>query len=287
MKSMSKLNQLTLISDEMGQDIERVISAIIKFGIKSVEVRQVWGKNIVLFTNDELHKLKKIVNDNGMGFSMISGPFAKCILPNSKGATKKNSFNRNSNYNLGFFDRLIEISDILETPNIRIFNFFKAGSKINQENWNLMLSILRPYVEQAEKLGKTLMLENEHVCFADTIERTARFFKEMNNKAIKLNLDPGNFFSAGEPVKPESYETFYENNWVGHMHIKDSKFRIPLVGSKFGVVGKGKIDYLSLIKQAINHGFKGYFSLETHVLKNKWNTSIESLQYLYNILQNL
>lgn len=272
----------------MSQDVIQVIDAINEFGIKDIELRKVWGKNIALFTNEELNKLKKVVNDKGMGFSMISGPFAKCVLPNSKAATSKsNNFNRNVTYNLGFFDRLVEISNILETPNIRIFNFFKAGSKMNQEDWNLMINTLRPYVEQAEKLGKVLMLENEHVCFADTIERTARFFKEMDNKAMKLNLDPGNFYSAGEPVNPESYEIFYEKNWVGHMHIKDSKFRLPLVGSKFGVVGEGRIDYKKLIKQAIEHGFKGYFSLETHVLKNKWQTSLKSLNYLSSILKNL
>jgi sugar phosphate isomerase/epimerase len=255
---MTRLNQLSIITDEMSQNIDQVIETINEFGVKFVELRKVWGKNITLFTNEELNKLKKIVNDKGMGFSMISGPFAKCLLPNSKAAISQGkSFNRNVEYNLSFFDRFLEMSNMLETPNIRIFNFFKTGSKINDENWKLMMDTLRPFVEKAEKSGKTLLLENEHVCFADTIEHTLRFFEEMNNKAVKLNLDPGNFFSVKDSTTPESYEIFYQKGLVGHIHIKDPKFRVPFVGSKFGVVGRGKINYIRLLQQAISHGFMG------------------------------
>ncbi|MBD3349974.1 MAG: TIM barrel protein [Candidatus Lokiarchaeota archaeon] len=285
---MENMDQLSIITDEICQNIEHVLDISQKYGIKDVELRKVWDKNIANFTDSDLKKLKKLLDERNMGVSMISGPFGKCVLPGSKYAKNNGeSFSRNVEYNLGLFERLVEISDILETQNIRVFNFLKMGSEVNEESWKLMMDTIKPYVNKAESLNKVLMLENEHFCFLDTIKNTRRFFNEIDSNAIKLNLDPGNYYSAGEPTDTKAYEEFYENNWVGHVHVKDPKFKLPFIGGTFGVVGKGKIDYKSLFKQALRHDYDGYFSLETHVLIKKEKTSIRSLENISDMLKSL
>ncbi|MHA1340201.1 MAG: sugar phosphate isomerase/epimerase family protein [Promethearchaeota archaeon] len=280
-------SRITVISDEISQDIEHVLMILTNLGINNIEIRSLWGKNIALLNDEEIKDLKKLIDNYSMNVSMLCSPFAKCVLPNSKYDIKnKKSLSRNSEFNLGLFDRIIELSDKLETENIRIFNFLKLGSKKMVNPWKKMIDILVPYIEKAEKLGKTLLLENEHVCFADTIENTLNFFKkmkELNLNSIKLNLDPGNYYSAGEKINPSRFKPFYEMNIVEYMHIKDPIMRIPLIGSKFGVINKGKINYRQIIKQAIQYNFKGFFSLETHVLFNKEKTSIRSLNNLIEI----
>ncbi len=281
-------SKLSIITDEISQDFEEVLQIAQGFGIKDVEVRGVWGKNIALFEDEDLQKMNALLKKYEMGISMVSGPFGKSLLPGSLFDIfhKKKNFTLNPEYNLSLFDRIVEISDILGTDIIRVFNFFKFGVRSSkQKNWDKMKKYIRKYAKKAEQKGKILMLENEHVCFADNIENTFKILKEIDSPALKLNLDPGNFYSAKDGVVPEDYRIFYENEMVGYMHIKDPVGRIPIIGSNFGVVGEGKIDYESLISQALNYDYKGYFSLETHCLKNKKDVSLKSLEYLSHLLK--
>jgi len=282
------LEKLSLITDEISQDFDKVLGIAKQYGLKKVEVRMVWGKNIALFTDENIQKMKDSLKLHDMGISMISGPFGKCFLPSSRFAKHdKKSFARNPEYNLSHFNRLLDIANQLGTKFIRIFNFFKSSRKVREKDWAEMKSLLLPYIKRAEKEGFILMLENEHVCFADNIANTKRFLSEIQSPAIKLNLDPGNFFSAKEKTTPETFEWFYKHDLVGYMHIKDPIRRLPMIGGIFGIVGQGKINYKDLIHQAIDSGFDGFFSLETHCLKNKEENSVKSLDYLRNILSSI
>lgn len=286
---MSLLDQLSVITDELTQDFRQALNIASSVGCKAVEVRKVWNKNIALSTDDDLNRMKKYLDTKNMGISAISSPLFKCVLPNSKFATNKTaSLSRNPNYNMSYFDRVVEIADFFETPNIRIFNFLKPLLlPPSEEKWREMANLIKPYVKKAEKKKKVLLLENESVAFADTIANTIRFLDEINSPALKLNLDPGNFYSVKQSTTPEAYEVFYNRGLVEHMHIKDARTRILNLYSIFDIVGTGRINYADLIKQAIDHDYKGYFSLETHAGSNLMQKSVASLRYLKELLEKL
>ncbi len=286
---MALLDQLSVITDELTQDFRQALNIASSVGCKTVEVRKVWNKNIALFTDDELNRMKNYLDKKNMKVSVISSPLFKCVLPSSKFATNKTaSFSRNPNYNMSYFDRIVEIADFFETPYIRIFNFLKPIFGIKYEEKYLeMLALMKPYIEKAEKLKKILVLENESVAFADTIANTARFLVDMDSPSLKLNLDPGNFFSVKQPTTPEAYALFYKKGWVQHMHIKDARTRILKLHSLFDVVGTGKIDYKKLIQQSVDFGYTGYYSLETHASSNLAQKSVASLRYLKELIEKL
>jgi sugar phosphate isomerase/epimerase len=285
---MGLLNQFTIISDEISQDLEHVLKIITEYRINTVELRSIWGKNIIQLTDEDLGHLKDTLKKYNVTTSVISGPFGKCPLPNSKFAkTEGSSFSRNPQHNLSLFDRLIEISDALNTPYIRIFAFFKFGVKSTESTFKEIKEILQPYVKKAEQHNKILVLENEHVCLNDTIKHSIQILEDLNSPALKLNLDPGNFYSAREPTTPEAYQYFYDHNLMGHMHVKDPKRKIPFLGATFSVVGEGKIDYKAIFKQASESGYKGYISLETHSHKNKEVVSIQSIKNIIAMLKDL
>jgi sugar phosphate isomerase/epimerase len=286
---MVLLDQLTVITDELTQDFRQALNIASSVGCKTVEVRKVWNKNIALFTDEELNRMKKYLDKKNMGVSVIASPLFKCVLPSSKFSTNKSaSLSRNPNYNMSYFDRVMEIADFFNTPYVRIFNFLKPlfGLK-KEEAWREMINLIKPFAEKAEKKKKILVLENESVTFSDTIANTVRFLNEIDSPAIRLNLDPGNFYSFKQPVEPEAYEVFYQNGWVQHMHIKDARTRILKLQSLFDVVGSGNIDYKALIQQAVDHNYTGYFSLETHAASNLMQKSVTSLRYLKDILEKI
>jgi len=284
---MSLLDQLSVITDELTQDFRQALNLADSVGLKTVEIRKIWNKNIALFTDEELERMKKYLDKKNMKVSVISSPFGKCVLPSSLWATNKTaSMSRNPNYNMSFFDRIVEIADFFDTPYIRFFNFLKMGFP-TEKKWREMINLLKPYAQKAEKRKKILLLENESVAFSDTIANTVRFLNEMNSPAVKLNLDPGNFYSVNQPTDPDAYELFYERDWVYHMHIKDARNRLLNLHSLFDVVGTGKINYKILIQQAIDHGYGGYFSLETHSPSNLMQKTVTSLRYLKDLMEKL
>ena len=93
---MSLLDQFTVITDEISQDFEEALQVAQKYGIKDVEIRKVWDTNISMFSDEQLEEMKKLLDTNKMGVSMISGPFAKCLLPGSR----FDRFKKKENFNL-------------------------------------------------------------------------------------------------------------------------------------------------------------------------------------------
>jgi len=270
---MTKIDQLCVITDEIGQDFEHTLDVVAEYGVKNIDLRKIWSKNIADFTNDELNQLKEALDKRNMAVRVITGPIGKPSL-------------KNANENLSKFDRIVEISDFFNTSLIRIFTF-KFGLKSSREKWNKMISLLKPIVAKAETLNKTLLMENDIGMNVATIEQCKKFFDEINSPNVKLILDPGNFYMVREPTTPDAYEYFYEKDLVEHIHVKDPSRKLPKLGALFGVVGEGKIDYKSLFKQAIDRGFKGYFSLETHSLRNKEEISRKSLEYMAKWLNDM
>jgi sugar phosphate isomerase/epimerase len=286
--SVMKSFRLSVITDELSQDFDLALDTAKDFGIEAVEVRSIWNKNIALLPGEDLDRMKAALDRRQMRVSVISSPFGKCFLPKSWLAAKSGtSLSRNPSFNLGLFDHLVELADFFGTKYIRIFAFFKDSFTITQEKWHQVVENLQPYIDRAEEAKKILLVENEHVCYTDTIANTLQFFEKLQSPALKLNLDPGNFYSAKEPVTPEAYDVFYQKKLVEHMHIKDPQYRIPAIGSNFAAVGTGKIDYRTLIKQAEAYGFTGWYTLETHTLKNKLEVSKKSLTYLHDLLKSL
>ncbi len=285
---MHHTNQISVVTDEISQDFEHALDVAAEYGITTIDVRTLWNKNIALLNENELIKMNRALEERKMHVNVITSPFGRCVLPSSRFSTnKKKSLLRNTKYNLGLFERIIEIADFFKTPNIRIFSFFQKRKNKVKDKWEEMVKLLKPYVERAEDLGKILLLENDYLLMVANIESTKRFFEELNSEALKLILDPGNYYMEGDLTTPEAYNYFYEKNLVKHIHVKDPKYMIPGITGIFTVVGEGRIDYESLFKQAIDFDYKGYFSLETHVLRNKEIVSKKSLQNMYNILKEL
>ncbi|TFF84534.1 MAG: sugar phosphate isomerase/epimerase [Promethearchaeota archaeon] len=285
---MNHSKRISVVTDEISQDFDYALDVAAEYGISTVDVRTVWNENIVFLSDDELERMQKALDQRNMQINVITSPFGKCVFPSSRFSTKrKKSLWRNPEFNLELFDRIVEISDFFKTPNIRIFSFFEKRKSKVDDKWEEMINLIKPYVKKAENIGKTLLLENDYMFMVADIEHTIRFFEDLNSDALQLILDPGNYYMEGDLTTREAYANFYERDLVNHIHVKDPKYMIPGITGIFTVVGKGKINYDSIFKQAIDYGYEGYFCLETHALRNKEQVSRKSLKYMIKTLREI
>lgn len=277
-------SRLTVITDEISPNLDYSLEICKEYGISSVDLRMVWGKNIVELSEEDIYRVQSSLKSKEMSAWVITGPLFKCYFPESWLASKRSSsFSRNFDKNYEKLNQQIYLADKLGTKYIRGFGFFKDGKK-SKSVWTKLINYYHEAASVAKERNKIILVENEHVTYLDSFENMLKFFEELAEPNVKCLLDPGNFLNYGQLLKPEDYVPILR--YVEHIHVKDAKRRIPGIVALFGVVGEGKIGYKDLFEFLIKNGYKGKFSLETHVLRNKEKTSRKSLANMKSWLES-
>ncbi len=257
---------VAVITDEFSQDFEQVCKTTTELEIPELEVRTLWDKNIIAFSDDELRQLKQIADRYGKRIISIASPVYKCTLPN--GGTIDEQFEHDAfqtTYTFedqpGLLDRAIEIAKQLEAPFIRIFSFWRTVEP--EENFNRNIEVLQQASKAVEGTGIKLGLENEHACHFATGAEVARAAKKLDPELVGIVWDPANACVAGECAYPEGYRELSVDQ-ICHVHAKDcvmdSKNNKPV----WGDIGSGQIGWEDQLASLVSDGYKGSISLETH-----------------------
>ena len=277
---MNPPEQLSVITDEIGQDLETILPTLKQYEIKALELRNVWGKNIINFTDEELEKLKGVLDDQGFGVSNIAGPVFKCWAPWTRGHRPgSGKFSSDVEVSRKALGRAIEIAKKLGANKTRTFGYL--GRVRTDEQWRMLVDDITRFVDMAKQEQVEVVIENEAMSGVSTWKDTIRILDDIPDQAFKLLLDPGNYFFAGEIHTVDRYDPIVPR--VGHHHIKDGTG--VLFWRHFTVVGEGKLNYPAYFDYWKKQDFNGYYSLETHVLKNKRAVSYKCLDNMHEMLK--
>lgn len=254
--------RLSVITDEIAQDLGHALSVMAEYGLKEAELRNVYGKYIVDADEALLQRVEKDLSTAGFTVPCIDTPLFKCDLDHQGSATgaTHNAHERTLDDQQALLEQSITLCKRFGAPYIRIFAFWRRGPLTPELEDRIALA-LDPYCKVAEKAGVTLLLENEHACFLGAGVETARMVEKIGSPALKMLWDPGNALYAGEEPFPLGWEA--ARPYTEHIHIKDA--RLTAEGKlAWTVVGEGDIDYKGQFKALKATGFKGVIALETH-----------------------
>ena len=243
--------KISVISDEVSQDLKRVAAFAKRFNLDGVEIRSVWSKGPHLLLQ-EADEIKKILSEHGLRVSAIASPFFKADIDNESEYKEHLDILRNC----------IELAIKLDTKIIRGFTFWRKGGL-----GDYIDRILEKYQKPLEIIeGEDIILgiENEPSTFVGNGRELSIFLSRINSKKVKAVWDPGNdiFDSSGEIPYPDGYE--YVKNWIVHIHAKDGIRKGRNGKPEVTALGKGKVNYRGQFKALKDDGYKGYISLETH-----------------------
>lgn len=275
---MNPPEQLSVITDEIGQDIENILPTLKQYEIKAVELRNVWGINIIDFTDENLANLKGILDENGMIVSNIAGPLFKCYPPWSK-LRKSGKFFTDVEMSRKALPRALEITKALGAKRTRVFGYL--GNARSDKHWRMLVDDLTRFLDMAKQDQIEIVIENEAMSGVSTWQDTIRILDDIPDQSFKLLLDHGNYFMAGEIHSVDRYDAIVSR--VGHHHIKDGAG--TLFWRHYTVVGNGKLNYPAYFDYWTKQSFSGYYSLETHVLKNRRTVSYKCLDNMYAMLK--
>lgn len=238
------------MSDELSDDFDTAVEIGVSWQLRAYELRNAWISRVPNIAPSKINIIKRVIEEYGITITTLSPGLFKIPLRSEAMETHKGELLRKS------FDLARELG----TTKVTVFGI-QRSPRDRREDYGRVLQIIGEAAVSAESEGFTLMLENEAGWWADTGTNTARLVGDIGSKALKINWDPGNAFSAGETPYPDGYEAVRDS--VANVHIKqavrDEQNIVHLLKSSGGYLNlKGQLEALE------KDNFEGYVAVETH-----------------------
>jgi len=241
------MNKLSAFADEISSDLDEQISALKENGVDNIELRGVWGTNVVNLSRDQIDVIRQKAQDNGIGFSSIGSPIGKFPLDGD------------FNEELDRVKLCLEYADLLDAPFIRMFSYRIPDGENASDYRTQVLDWICQLVTEAEKTEVRLAHENEKNIYGETNDRCLDLFESINSPAFTGIFDFSNFVQAGHRPYDECWVKLKKH--TSYFHIKDcSRATGKVVPS-----GQGDGDMQQILAEANADGFDGYLSLEPHL----------------------
>ncbi len=281
--------KLGIITDEITQKLEEALNFVSSYSLHYCELRELWGKNIMNASKDDLQRAKDLIAEHHLTVSDIGSPIMKYNLPEmparkEKRDTFRANFTEEDTQRL--LDQSFELASFFGTRKVRIFSYWRVADP--EKVYTNVRDRLSEAAEHARKADILLVLENEHECNIGTGKELGRVLKEINSDHLKGNWDPGNAAMLAELPFPDGYQQV--RGTFAHMHAKDVKKDAVTGKLRWAPVGGGFIDWKGQIKALLADDYEGTISLETHYRRpdgNKVESTRESLEGLLQIIKQV
>lgn len=259
--------RVAVINDEISQDLDHACYvAAHDFGLKWIELRSMWDKNVTELGAADLDKARAILAKYSLRVTDIASPLFKTDWPGaplSKESPRRDQFKASFDFKEqdALLDHCIHLAKTFATDRVRCFDFWRLDDQRPYRQ-----AINRKLSEAARKCAKqniVLLLENEMACNTGSGPEAAQVLAAVPEPNFMLNWDPGNSATfAGDTPFPDDYRMLPFHR-IGHCHVKDT-VRKPDGKFDWAPVGGGIIDWTGQFRALAHDGYHFAVSLETH-----------------------
>jgi sugar phosphate isomerase/epimerase len=244
--------KLSAFGDEISDDLHEQLETLRGLGIGYLELRGVWGKNVLHLSNEEVVSVGVACAERGMAVSAIGSPVGKSPITQPLAQEMAN------------LERIFAIAHALDTTLVRVFSFYPPAASETQ--WTEAALVeeavarLSAMTDAAERAGMQLVLENEHGIVGDTVARCQTLLHAVPSSHLAFAWDPANFVHVGEA-------TSVSDGWdalgprTRHVHIKDYR----LADQKVLPAGEGDGQIEQLLSNLVRAEYDGFLALEPHL----------------------
>jgi len=260
--------RISVINDEISADFDHVCSVVAHdFGLGWIELRSMWGKNVMDLSDDQIAEAKKILNKYNLKVTDIASPLFKTDWPGAPRSPYGSKGDMHGAVDVAFkqqdelLERAISLAKQFNTGKVRCFDFWRLD---DQAPYRAAIDEkLRSAAEIAGKQDILLVLENEFECNTATGREATRTLNAVQSPHLALNWDPANAVMRGElDAFPAAWETLPKNR-IHHCHVKNA---VKNAQGKidWAPVGTGFIDWTAQFRALHAIGYSEAVSLETH-----------------------
>ena len=239
--------RLSAFADEISPELDRQIESCRQCGVTHLELRGVWGKNVLDLDSADRARVKSELNAAGIEVLCIASPIGKVKIDEPW----EPHFER--------FKIAVELAEYFSAPLIRIFSYYppEKGQPMRPHREEV-LKRMRAKLSYVKHRPVTLLHENEKEIYGAKGAECVDLLSAMDSPQFRGAFDFANFVQEHESplevwpsLKP----------YTDHIHVKDA---IAATGQ---VVPAGEGDgQLEPILVDLNRGgYSGFLSLEPHL----------------------
>lgn len=241
---------IAIVTDEISLDPATAIELGQEWGIRHFELRSVASGRLPYVSDGDRRRLIGLSKQEGVTFTVLSPGFFKSPLDSDETARQ--------------FDdgvpRAVELAHDLGISKMIFFGGLKDATP-RADAFPRAAELLAKCADKLQEAGILLLLENEHVCWADTGSHAVEVLKLAGHPNIRLNWDPCNCFWVGTTPYPDEYAIVKSH--IGHLHLKDTARDAN--GNFRGVpIGEGDVGWREQLTALLRDGWRGPFTVETH-----------------------
>lgn len=239
--------KLSGFADEISPDLDEQLRVLEQEGIKYLEFRGVWNKNVARLGDAEIKRIKAALEAGGVGVSAIGSPIGKIGIDDP------------FEPHFDAFRHCLDIAVALNSPYIRLFSFYLPQDANPLHYRNQVLDRLNALLEAAEGSGVMLLHENESGIYGNIAERCLDLLEGLDHPNFRAIFDPANFIQQKQRPFTECYPLL--KDYVEYCHIKDAIMETGEVVP----AGEGDGEVKELLADLKAKGFSGFLSLEPHL----------------------
>lgn len=230
-------------ADEASPNISEQITALKRNNLNGIEMRNVDGANVSDITVEKAKEVKRMLDENGLITWSAGSPIGKIDI-------EKDDFNAH----IEKLKHTLEIAEILEAENLRMFSFYMPKDKKASDYKDEVIERLGIMYDTAKNYNVSLRHENEKGIYGDIPERCLDIHKAL--PGLKGIFDPANFVQCGADTL-KAWDML--KDYIYYMHIKDAT-----EDGKVVPAGCGNGNVKEIVKSFIAGGGNA-FTIEPHL----------------------
>jgi len=238
----------TGFADEISEALETQLDVLEELGIGHMDLRSVWGTNVLDLDPDEVADVRAALDERGIEVSAIGSPIGKIDIDEPFDP----HFDR--------FETAIERADRFDADYIRLFSYWMPEDGDPADHRAEVLRRMERKAERAADAGVVLVHENEKDIYGDTPARCRDLLTSVDSAHLRAVFDPANFLEIGARPFPDGLLRLVE--FVEYLHIKDAEH-----GQRGAITPAGQGDgrIPETLAALDDRGFAGFASLEPHL----------------------
>jgi len=237
-------------ADEISNDPVEQVAVLKECGIRFLDLRGAWNKNVMDLTGADLDRLAGILADAGVGVAAIGSPIGKSTIDQPPA------------FEMERLKRACDLAERMRCRYVRIFSFYAPEGKQITAYRDDVLERMTSWVGHVRTAhpGIVLAHENESKIYGDLPIRCVEICRRLAGPNFTGCYDFANFTHDG-------VERPFETAWtplkpyIGFFHLKEFK---KSVGNPVPM-GEGDGEAERILRDAAASGYDGFLTLEPHL----------------------
>lgn len=260
---------LSVVSDELGQDFDRVVTLAAALGFQGIALNQLWNKEASDLTQSEVNTVKKLFREHQLRPTAYG---TLCFKPIE---IEDPDFEAKIQQDLDRVKRSCDKAVQIGAPLVRVFSLKRSegggnpspiwenGGGLSQSQLEVIVGVLTQAAAIAQEFDLLLGVENVRSCYGNTGENLGTILDAIHLPNVRAVWDPTNHFvSCGRPIM-SGFAAI--SSHLYSVDVKNAKIADPVSGlTEWQPIGEGEVDYAEQLEYLHTQQFSGPLTVETH-----------------------